>query len=303
MNITLRQVQSFLALAEFGSFTRAAERMRVAQPALSQQIRDLEQELGVRLFDRTTRRVEMTAAGEEFRHSAVKIIEELETAVTHARDIAVSRRGRLVIAAPPLLAAAMLPDVIAAFCAQYPGVRVELQDLRTDQIVARVRNGQADCGVGTFSPGEDGIERLILARDSLMVFASADSDLAGETEIPWTALAGRPLVALTRDSGLRLLAEVGFESAELVMRPAFEVAQITTAMALVEAGLGVAVLPTYAGAVARAGRVIERPLVAPTIAREIVMIFRHGRSAPPALTQFAQMLRRHSQAFMARLPG
>ena len=303
MNITLRQVQSFLALAELGSFTRAAERMRVAQPALSQQIRDLEEELGVRLFDRTTRRVELTAAGEEFCHSATKIVEELETAVSHARDLAASRRGRLVVAAPPLLAAAMLPEVIAAFAAKYPGVRVDLRDLRTDQIVARVRDGQADCGVGTFAAGEDGIERLILARDSLMVYAPMGSDLAALADVPWTALAGRPLVALTRDSGLRLLAEVGFESAQVVMRPAYEVAQITTAMALVEAGLGVAVLPTYAGAVARPGRVVERPLVAPTIAREIVMISRQGRSTTPALANFATMLRRHSHAFMARLPG
>ena len=118
--------------------------------------------------------------------------------------------------------------------------------------------------------------------------------------MPWRTLAGRPLVALTRDSGLRLLAEVGFETARVVMRPAYEVAQITTAMALVEAGLGIAVLPTYAGAVARPGRVMERPLVEPNVAREIVMISRQGRSAPPALASFAQVLRRHSGVFMAR---
>ena len=300
MNITLRQVQAFLALADLGSFTRAAERMRVAQPALSQQIRDLELELGVRLFDRTTRRVEMTAAGEEFRLSAAKIVEELELAVGHARDLAERRRGRLVVAAPPLLAAAMLPEAIAAFARQHPGVRVELHDLRTDEIVARVRDGRADCGIGTFPPDEDGIERLVLARDSLMVYGPADCDLAAEAQVPWRTLAGRPLVALTRDSGLRLLAEVGFETARVVMRPAYEVAQITTAMALVEAGLGIAVLPTYAGAVARPGRVMERPLVEPNVAREIVMISRQGRSAPPALASFAQVLRRHSGVFMAR---
>lgn len=80
MNITIRQIEAFLKVAEFGSFTRAAERLHVAQPALSQHVRDLEGELGIRLFDRTTRRVELTEGGREFRNTAAKIVEDLERA-------------------------------------------------------------------------------------------------------------------------------------------------------------------------------------------------------------------------------
>jgi len=109
MNITIRQIQSFLNVADLGSFTRAAEKMHTMQPALSQQVRDLESELGIRLFDRTTRRVELTEGGAEFRNIAAKIIEDLEAAARNAHELAERKRGRVIIAAPPLLAAAIVP--------------------------------------------------------------------------------------------------------------------------------------------------------------------------------------------------
>jgi DNA-binding transcriptional LysR family regulator len=300
MNITLRQVQAFLTIAELGSFTRAAERLHVAQPALSQNVRDLEQELGLRLFDRTTRRVELTAGGLEFRDAAAKIVEDFDLAIANARDLAARRRGRLTVAAPPLLAAAILPDVIAEFAVTHPAIRVALVDARTDQIIERVRTGQADCGIGTFPPGDEGVDRVALARDQLMVFCDPRCIFAGRAEVTWADLADHPLIALTRDSGLRLLAEVGYESAGIAMRPAYEVAQITTAVALVEAGLGLSVLPTYARAAARNRNVVTRPLVVPAIAREIVMISQRGRSPVPALAPFAALLRKHARALLLR---
>src|ERR1700721_3666957 len=134
MNITLRQIQCFLQGATPGSFTRAAEKMHTMQPALSQQIRDLETELGIRLFDRTTRRVELTEGGAEFRNIAAKVLDDLESAARNAHDLAERKRGRVVIAAPPLLAAAIVPRVIADFRSRYPGIEVRLVDTRTDQM-------------------------------------------------------------------------------------------------------------------------------------------------------------------------
>lgn len=101
MRIAIKQIESFLAVAEYKSFSAAARHIGVAQPALSTTIRDLETELGVRLLDRTTRRVELTQAGEEFRISTSKILEDLGHAVQNTRDLAARRRGRIRIAAPP----------------------------------------------------------------------------------------------------------------------------------------------------------------------------------------------------------
>jgi DNA-binding transcriptional LysR family regulator len=300
MKITLKQIEGFLAVAEVGNFSSASRRLNIAQPALSQAIKDLEAELAVRLFDRTTRRVELTDAGREFQRSASKVLEELEHAVGNVHDLAERRRGRLRIAAPPLLAAVVLPQAIAEFRNRFPGISVQLADVGTEQIVEAVRSGKADCGLGTFSPAEDGIERTPLIRDSLMLFCGHASVFGGATSVGWRELAEQPLITLTRDSGIRLLVEVGFEAAEIPLKPAYEVTQITTAIALVEAGLGVSVLPTYALAAARHRKVTGKLLTDPGISREVVLIHATGRSVSPAVSAFSTVVRRYAQQLAPR---
>ncbi|WP_378942108.1 LysR family transcriptional regulator [Mesorhizobium sp. ANAO-SY3R2] len=300
MKITIKQIESFLAVADLGNFSRAAKRLNTAQPALSQAVKDLEAELAVRLFDRTTRRVELTDAGREFRNSAAKALEELEHAVESVHELAERRRGRLRIAAPPLLAAVVLPQAIAEFQKRFPGISIQLDDVGTEQIVDSVRSGKADCGLGTFSPAEEGIERVPLVRDSLMLFCDHRSPLNGATTVRWRELEDQPLITLTRDSGIRLLVEIGFEASEIALKPAYEVSQVTTAIALVEAGLGVAVLPTYALAAARYRKVAGKLLTDPNISREVVMIHATGRSISPAVSAFAGVVRRYAQQLTPR---
>jgi len=296
MNVTLRQLQAFVAVADSGNFSRAAERLHVAQSAVSVLVRELERKLNIRLFDRTTRRVELTDAGIEFRATAEKLIADLEHAVQHTHDLVERKRGRIIVAAPPLLATALLPDAIAAFQRQYPGVSVSLIDARTDEIVARVRSGQADIGVGTFAADEDGLSRTRLTKDTLMLFCEASHSMATAAQPRWRDLKGLPLVTLTRDSGIRALVESGYEAATLaVERPAFEVSQIATVLALVEAGLGVAILPTYALVSCKNRNIVARPLSHPTISREIIAVTRSGRSLPPAGSDFIQLLQRNAK--------
>jgi len=292
MRVTFRQIEAFLAVAEAGNFSRAATRLQSAQPALSQAVKELESELGVRLLDRTTRRVELTEAGREFQASAGKIVEDLGHAVGNLHALAERKRGRIRIAAPPLLAASVLPAAIAELQAEAPGISVDLIDTGTDQIGENVRRGRAECGLGTFPPGGDQIERLSLARDELMLFCHRASPFAGRNSVDWEALEGATLITLTRDSGIRLLTEVGYESAGIALVPGYEVSHITTAMALVETGLGVAVLPTYGLAAARNEALAGRPLANPTIAREIQLIHASGRSVSPAVAAFTPILRR-----------
>jgi DNA-binding transcriptional LysR family regulator len=289
--VTLRQIQALIAVAQQGTFTKAAERMQIAQPALSQLVRELERELNVRLFDRTTRRVELTEAGWEFHSAAVQILHDLDMAVQNATALAERKRGRIMVAAPPLLAAIAIPPAIAALKGAHPGLQVAIIDARNELVIEAVRSGRADCGIGTFSSLEDGIERTPLARDSLMLFCARQSHFAEQTSVAWQELRDEPLVTLTRDSGIRLLVEVGYESAEVPLSPAYEVSQISTALALVRSELAVAVLPTYARAVAPAG-VLAKPLTEPSIARDIVMIRASGRSMSPALSTFEMLLRR-----------
>jgi len=297
MNITLRQLQAFIAVAIDGNFTRAAQRLHIAQSAISVLVRELEAELKVRLFDRTTRRVELTDAGREFRGSAEKLIADLEYAVRNTHDLVERKRGRLTIAAPPLLAAALLPPVVAGFARDYPGVRVTLLDAGTDQIVARVKSGEADIGVGTFAADDEGLTRTRLARDYLMLFCQATHPLAAIAQPGWSALGDAALITLTPDSGIRTLVEQGYQAAGLDMPVAFEVSQISTALALVEAGLGISVLPAYAMAWAPSAAIAARPLAEPRISREVAAIVRSFRSLPPAASEFIQRLQHNARGF------
>lgn len=300
MNVTLRQIQAVLAVADLGNFTRAAARLNMAQPALSLTIRELEAELGLRLFDRTTRRVELTAAGADFSHAARKLINDLDLAMRNARDLTERKRGRLVVGAPPLLAAMFLPRAIADYNRKFPGIEVRLIDTQTDRIVDKVRSGEADCGVGTFAEDEDSIERQLLVKDALEVFCNKRSPLSKMRQVAWRGLSGQPIIAMTPESSIRLFAERGFEAAGLAFRPAFEVSLMTTAVMLVEAGLGVAILPTYVWSFARDRNVISKPLVEPQMSREISMIHAAGRSLSPAAESFAQILRKHARRSLPR---
>jgi DNA-binding transcriptional LysR family regulator len=165
-------------------------------------------------------------------------------------------------------------------------------EARTDQIVERVRRGEADLGVGTFPADEDGVGRTLLIRDRLVVFCSRKSDLAARRKMTWSDLDGYDLITLTRESGIRFLVELGLHAHERQARPAFEVSQVTTAVALVEAGLGIAVLPTLAWATARDRAVVALPLGPPEMTREVVMIHRHDRSLSPAAEAFGAFLRK-----------
>jgi len=292
MNVTLRQIQVFLAVAELGSFTKAAERLKLAQPALSQNVRELEHELGLRLFDRTTRKVELTSGGQEFQSSARLIMEDLERAVRNAHATSERQRGRLMIASPPLLAAAILPKAISEFQARYPNIKIAIIDVPTHEIVEQVVSGRADCGLGTFIPDEVGIERVTLAKDNLMVFSARMGDDAESAGYTWAQLAGRPLITLTRQSGIRHLVENGFEQSQIAMEPTFEVSQIATALAFVEANLGLAVLPACASTHVRNRDISVRPLTDPCLGREISLIHATGRSVSPSVLAFQPIIRK-----------
>ncbi|MBL8808383.1 MAG: LysR family transcriptional regulator [Rhodospirillales bacterium] len=299
MNIDIRHLRAFQAVAETGAFRRAAERLRMSQPALSAQIRDLEREVGVVLFDRTTRRVELTGAGREFLPQAAKLLGDLEAALRGLTDLAQHRRGHVAVACAPLLASVMLPELIATFLAAHPGIRISLIDARTDQIVDKVRSGEADLGIGTFADAEPGIARTRLFRDELLLFVPRRAP-APRRAATWAEIADEPLVALTRESGLRALVEMGFGTLGRPARPAYEVAQVTTAVALVEAGLGVAVLPAAARAIAHDRRVTLRALGQPRVARDVSLIVASGRSPTPAAQAFAAHARVRASGALGR---
>ena len=144
LNLSTRQVRAFLALAEQKNFTRAAEQCHLSQSAFSTLIRTLEDAIGMRLFDRDTRNVELTAEGRLFLGGAARLMEDLRASLQDLGEHAARRRGRVSVAALPSLAAGWLPDVLAKFRDVYPGIELDVADVLSDNCVEYVRSGKAD---------------------------------------------------------------------------------------------------------------------------------------------------------------
>jgi DNA-binding transcriptional LysR family regulator len=291
MNVTLRQLRVFVEVAHRRSFTTAARHLHLTQSALSHLMRELESQLGVRVIDRDTRNFALTAAGTELLQNAERILSEVDQTVSGLRDLVAKRRGRVTVAAPPVLAASLLPAAIARFKAEHPGVTVRLLDVLTGQILEAVRSGEADFGVGTFRKSEPEVELDTLYEDRLVAVLPCASPLAGRRRLAWKDLRDAPLVMMSSASAFHYLVDHAASEAGLTAAPAYEVGYMGTAIALVEAGLGIAVLPAYAGSMIDTRKAAVRPVDSPAVTREVSIVTRAGRSLSPAAQQFTDVLR------------
>lgn len=301
MNITLRQLRAFLAVADAGAFARAAERMHVSPSALSTLVKELEGQLGLRLFYRSTRVVQLTEAGAEFRPLARKALDDLEAAIAGSRALAQVQRGRVTVAASIVVAATLLPWVLQSFQQRQPGIQCVLRDGFEEAIRDQVRRGEVDLGVGTLIEGEPGLSQITLYQDHLVVLVADSHPLAERGAISWRELAQHPLICLSEQSPSRALADAAFQSAGVRPIVAHEVAFSSTVISMVAAGMGVAALPVNVRQLSRRAGVQARLLVRPTVKRHLGVYFRSDAELSPA----AHALLQHMQVFVRtsrRLP-
>lgn len=288
MNLTLRQLRAFAAVAELGSFTAAAGKLHLTQSALSVLVRELEQQLGARLFDRHTRRVLLTEAGSELLPSATRVLAELDHAVVAVGELRDKRRGRLRVAMPQLMASTLGARALAAFHAQHPDVDIELHDTPTDQIVSTVLSGRVELAIAVEVPSTEDVERRVLLRDRHWLACPPGHRLAALPRVRWKDLRREPFIAPTRDF-MRWLAPL-FPSAEEQPQVAHTVAYVSTALGLAAAGLGVTMVPTYGQPLARAWGLVCKPVVAPVFERDVQIYAARGRGLSPAAEAFVRAL-------------
>lgn len=246
----LRQIELFVVLAQHRSFTRAAEAVGIAQPALSQQVRRLERELGVQLLDRSTRPVRLTEAGSAFYARAERILADATLAGEEMREMAGAGRRRVVVGALPALALHWLPPVLAEFHAAHPAVEITVRHGNSDELARMVAAGHLDLALTHAVPGAHGVvgapAGLVLERvfdEDLMVVVPPAHALAGRRSVTLAQLRNEPFVLVSHGSGLTQTilggtAGVGFRPAVAVEAP-----DVAVVRSLVAAGLGVSVMP------------------------------------------------------------
>ena len=291
MNVTLRQMRAFVEVVRSGGFTAASKRLHLTQSATSLLVRELEGQLGLQLLDRSTRRLALTEAGSEFLRSSARILVDVDEAVLQAQDLLEMRRGRVTVAAPPVLASTLLPDVIAEFEAQHPAITVRMADVPVDQIVLQVQSGEADFGVGVFPSQEIDLDRMALLEHALGAMVPSAWPLAKRRrELRWADLADQRMIVMSDSTGFPKLIDPLLYSAGVAIKPRFEVHYLWSAIGLAEAGLGIAIVPAYAGLLVRSNRVRFRVLQEPIVQRKIELITHPGRSLSPSARAFRDCL-------------
>jgi DNA-binding transcriptional LysR family regulator len=243
MRVDLRQLEYFAAVARHRHFTRAADALYVTQSALSQQVRRLEEELGLALLLRTSRGVELTAAGEDLLARAESILAEVERARTDMDGHAGVSRG-LVRVAATTGDAVRLPQALAEFHAEHPGVRIGLRQGSAPEVVEMVRAGAADLAViGTPATDVPGLKSTLVAEERLCVMCPPGDPLAATGAVEVADLRGRGLILAEPGSALREVVATACSEAGFSPVPLFEVSDPWTVRFLTGAGLGVSVVP------------------------------------------------------------
>lgn len=290
-DLSARQLEAVLALAEYGSFIAAAARMRLSQPALTRLLQKLEAELGVRLFDRSTRRVRITEAGREFAAVAERMLNDLGITVQSVREVAQERRGLVVVSCVMSVAGSVLPRMIAAYRSGRPGVEIHIREGIYASILDDVRSGLADFGISYVDELPDFAVGTPLGRETFSVVVPARHKLAKRRSIGLAELAAHPIVALPTESRTRRTIDAAAVTAGLQLRQRVVVTQIATLLALVGQGVGVGVVPGGATRGPAVPGVKVIPLAEPRLIRRIGLITLREREPTPAAAGLMTLLR------------
>jgi DNA-binding transcriptional LysR family regulator len=289
MNPSLRQLQAFVLAYRLGVLTRAADQMFITQSAVSVLIRQLEEGLGMRLFDRTSRSLRPTVAAQEMLPTAERILRDLESLKAGVRGLAERARGHLNFASTPSVAAALLPKLIAEYQQRYPNISVSMNDVAPDRLTVPVLTEDAEFSIGTQGHEPDGIALQCLVRDHMCVICLKDSPLAKKRLVKWQDVLDRPCITVKVGNGIRTLIDDTLHQLGERLVPAYEVTYFSTALAMTTAGLGVAVLPGMLLGSFPHHNLVAKKLERPAVTRDIHLITRAEHSLSPAAQAFIDL--------------
>jgi|SRR5579871_516665 len=298
MEFSSRQLRGFLLVAQHRSFTRAAEALFITPSGLSVLVRELEAQLGFRLFDRTTRHVVLTRHGQELLASVRRNLDELDAAMSRIGQRAQQASESLSVGAPPLVAANVVAQAIKEFHAQRPGVAVRLFDSDLTDLQQKVLAGELDLALGIFRRAE-GIRRTPFFRFSLMLIRPDDGLGVRRAPATWASLHGQRVIALRTTGPVQQLIDKQLRRAGVVPNVVMALNLLDTQIAMVEAGEGVAVMASFAVPACRNRKVVMTRLINPVVTLDFHQIQNRGRKLAPVAEEFTSFL----QSYIARWAG
>lgn len=291
MNVSLRQLRVFKAVAALGSFTRAGAHIGLSQPAVSRCVTELEQHLGLKLLDRTTREVLLTDAGRSLAVQLERVLEDLDAVLQESRGQATQRHGRVRVASSPTLSANLMPECIARCRSEHPGLEMLLLDRIQHDALASVLAGEVDFGVVIDAGPHDNLHAETILTEPFCLVCPPSHRLARRRSARWKDLTGESLVLLDHASGSRRLIDDALRLHEVQAAVAQEVGHVTTIFRMLDAGLGISVVPVLAVPPAGLQGLVMRPLL-PHTDRHIALVRRSNRALTPTAQMAWELVRR-----------
>jgi DNA-binding transcriptional LysR family regulator len=283
MKLDTLGLQAFIAIAEHGSFGRAAEGLHVTQTGLTRRLQNLEAFLGVRLVERTTRSVALTPIGREFLPQARRLVSELAAALTEIRESGKALRGEITIACVPTVGVQYLPRIIQQYSARHPGSRFRILDHASFRVAEAVLRREAEFGITLAGSHDPELATVPLLKDRFVLVCRRDHPLARKKRLAWRELQAHALIHSGLESGNRQLLDAALGTRGLNLKAAYEVQRSSTAVGLVAEGVGVAVVPQLA---MQKGAYPELRVIAldePVVSRTLVLMTRRkAYLTPPA---------------------
>jgi len=299
MDFTARQLRAFLLVAQHRSFTRASETLLVTPSGLSVLIRELESQIGFRLFDRTTRSVSLTRYGQRLVPLIRRNLRELDSALSQLGQTAHAAGLSISVGAPPLVAANILPQVIREFGELRPEIRVRIFDAHLATIAKAIQAGKLDLGIGIFKNAVD-LRRIRMFRFSFVLIRPGANAAPAQTAT-WSAAGSENLISLPRQGPVQRAIDKQLKNVNRKAEMRIVVNSLDMQIAMVEAGQGAAIIPSFGLPVCRSRNVSASRLVNPTVTMDFHEIRNRGRKLPVAVEEFSNFLRAHIEKWAGRV--
>jgi DNA-binding transcriptional LysR family regulator len=294
MNIDILGVAAFVALAEQGSFRKAARQLHITQTALTRRLQNFEALLGVTLVERTTRSVALSAIGREFLPEARRLITELAASLLEIQERGRAQRGEVSIACVPTVGVRYLPRIIEEYTAQHPNNRIKILDHASSAVADAVLRREAEFGIHIGGHHHPELGSVPLLSDRFVLICREDHPLARKRSLTWKQLRPHPLIFVGAVSGNRPLLDAALARRHIDLEAHYEVQHSSTAVGLVAAGVAAAVVPSLA---IEAGAYPELRVVAltdPVVARSLVLVTRKTARLSPAAQALYDLIRARS---------
>ncbi|MBC8024682.1 MAG: LysR family transcriptional regulator [Steroidobacteraceae bacterium] len=299
MEVSTRQLRAFRLVAQHRNFTRAAEAMFITPSGLSVLIRELENRVGFRLFDRTTRHVELTTHGAELLAVIQRSLDDLDAGIANIGRSAKKDSQSISLGVTPLVAANILPPAIREFRKQRPNLRIQLFDADLPTLMKMVETGKLDMSIGIFK-GMVGVRREPFFRFSLMVARAASNGMPPRATTSWAALDGETVISLSPGHPHQQLIDKHLLQAGVRVQIGSVVNLLDTQIALVEAEEGIAIIPSFGLPACRNRKVVTSRLVNPVASFEFHLISNRGKELPPGAEEFAAFLKSYIATWAGR---